>query len=971
MKRIIQLTLLLVAILVPATASSIQRYQFESDCVYYKIVGNEAMVTCMYDNSYYDEDYYDYVNYYSSDYSGFVVIPETVYYNGILYPVTAIDSYAFYECSGLTSITIPNSVISIGECAFIGCKGLTSVIIPNSVTSIGGYAFNVCTNLTSVTIPNSVTSIGEGTFSGCTNLTNITIPNSVTSIGRDAFSGCTNLTNITIPNSVTSIGRDAFYETAWFNNQPSGVVYAGYVAYCYKGIMLLDTISLKYGTVGIADYAFGHDDEESYGASFLHGINIPNTIKVIGREAFAFCTSLTSIDIPNSVTTIGDYAFQGCSGLTSVTIGNSVISIGRDAFRGCGGLTSVNITDIAAWCNIEFGDISTYDHANPLKLAKHLFLDGEEVTNLVIPHSVTSIGKFAFQNCSGLTSVTIPNSVTEIGQYAFYGCNSLKDVYSYISDPSAITMGYTVFYRSSNNYDGLTLHVPAGSLETYQADTKWSNYFGSIVEMDPVHATSIALNQANVELTEGETLQLTATVLPEDATDKSVTWATSDEAIATVDQNGLVTALATGMATITATTNDGSELSATCAVHVTSPVTPPTDENQFVVTNISAKHGDVVVIPVALINSQTFAAFQTDVFLPEGFSIVTDEDSEYIVTPSERLTSDHVLMTSDANNGSVRVLCYTPNAMPIDGNEGELFSITVQVPDSVEGTYTIALRNSLLTTTEYQEISIPDAEGQMEIYAFIPGDVNDSRTVTVTDIVVAAQYVLDRDPSPFIFEAADMNGDGNVTVTDIMLIAYLINHPTMNAPKRMPALDGGNDRMSGEDVTLMAGETRKVSIQLNNEMDYTAFQMDLTLPAGLTASNFALTDRAGSHALDVNTLDNGKTRALCYSPAIEVIDGHEGALLTFDVTATDDIKGFITVDGIELVTAGCQTALMNSFTIGVNSATSVNELNGDKTVARLDYFNLAGQKIDRLGCGVTLVVTTYTDGTRSTTKVMK
>jgi hypothetical protein len=226
-------------------------------------------------------------------------------------------------------------------------------------------------------------------------------------------------------------------------------------------------------------------------------------------------------------------------------------------------------------------------------------------------------------------------------------------------------------------------------------------------------------------------------------------------------------------------------------------------------------------------------------------------------------------------------------------------------------------------------------------------------------------------PEPFIFEAADMNGDGDVTVTDIMLIAYLINHPTMNSPKRMPALDGGNDSMSGEDVTLMADETRTMSIMLDNEMDYTAFQLDLTLPAGLIASNFQLTDRAGNHAFDVSTLSNGKTRVLCYSPAIEVIEGHEGILLTFDVKATDDIEGIITVDGIELVTADCQTVLMNGFTIGVNPTTSVNELNGVKTVAGVDYFNLAGQQIDRPGSGMTLVVTTYTDGTRSTTKVIK
>ena len=942
--------------------------------------------------------------------------------------VTELGWYTFLGCSGMTSVIIPNSITEIGVNVFTGCLGLTSVTIPNSVTSIGERAFSGCSGLTSVNIPNSVTSIDEGAFdyttwyddqpeglvyaglvvykykgtipegtsitikegtlgiassafSGCTGLTSIIIPNSVTSIGGSAFNGCTGLTSIIIPNSVTKIGHSVFcgctglidifvdsecpiYDSRDNCNAIIETTSNTLVAGCkntfipnsvtainngaFNGCTGLTSIIIPNSVTSIGSSTF-------QGCTGLTSIIIPNSVTSIGGFAFRNCSGLTSIDIPNSVTIIHESAFSGCSGLTSVTIPNSVTSIGYGVFSGCNGLTSVTIPNSVT------------------SIGSSTFQGCTGLTSIIIPNSVTKISDNAFRNCTSLTNINIPNSVTSIGYGAFSSCTSLNDVYSYITDPTEITMGSSVFYQSPNNYEARTLHVPAGSLEAYQAGTKWSQYFGSIVEMEPenILATSVELDYESVELTEGETLQLTATVLPEDATDKSVTWTTSDQAIATVDENGLVTALATGTATITATTNDGSKLSATCVVNVTSPVTPPTNENQFVVTNISAKHGDVVVIPVALINSQTFAAFQTDIFLPEGFSIVTDEDSEYIVTPSERLTSDHVLMTSDANNGSVRVLCYTPNALPIDGSEGELFYITIQVPNDAEGTYIIALRNSLLTTTEYQEISIPDAEGQMEIYAFIPGDVNDSRTVTVTDIVVTAQYVLDRNPSPFIFEAADMNGDGNVTVTDIMLIAYLINHPTMNAPKRMPALASGNDRMSGEDVTLMAGETRTVSILLDNETDYTAFQMDLTLPEGLTASNFQLTDRAGNHAFDVSTLSSGKTRVLCYSPAIEVIEGHEGVLLTFDVTATDNVVGSIIVDDIEMVTANCQTVLMNNFTIGVNSTTSVNELSGVKAVARVDYFNLAGQQIDRLSSGVTLVVTTYTDGTRSTTKVIK
>ena len=256
--------------------------------------------------------------------------------------ITKINQYAFYNCTGLTSITIPASVTSIGSYAFWGCKGLTSATIPNSVTSIGDSAFYGCTGLTtvnwnatactsagssgypifkgcsnlatvnigdnvksipsyafkgyngltSITIPNSVTSIGVQAFADCTGLTSITIPDSVTSIGVQAFADCTGLTSITIPDSVTSIGEYAFFNTAWYDNQPNGLVYAGKVAYEYKGDMQIITsitsIVLKEGTLGIADSAF-------YG-----------------------CSGLKSVTIPDSVKSIGSYAFYGCKGLKSI-----------------------------------------------------------------------------------------------------------------------------------------------------------------------------------------------------------------------------------------------------------------------------------------------------------------------------------------------------------------------------------------------------------------------------------------------------------------------------------------------------------------------------------------------------------------------------------------------------------------------------------------------------------------------------
>ena len=154
-------------------------------------------------------------------------------------------------------------------------------------------------------------------------------------------------------------------------------------------------------------------------------MNRTRKVTSIGYYAFYYCSGLTSVTIPNSVTSIGNYAFQNCSGLTSVTIPNSVTSIGDGAFYNCSGLKKVIVKDIAAWCGIKFDG----SYSNPLYYAKHIYSDeNTEITNLIIPNSVTSIGNRAFYDCSGLTSVTIPNSVTSIGQSAFSGCSGLTSV---------------------------------------------------------------------------------------------------------------------------------------------------------------------------------------------------------------------------------------------------------------------------------------------------------------------------------------------------------------------------------------------------------------------------------------------------------------------------------------------------------------------------------------------------------------
>ena len=230
-----------------------------------------------------------------------VIVPST--YMGL--SVTTIGDAAFYGCSDLTSVVIPNSVTTIGSYAFTSCFSLTSVTIPNSVTTIGDAAFENCSSLTSITIPNNVTTIGYNAFRYCTSLTSVVIPNSVTTIGSSAFNNCSSLTSVTIPNSVTTIGGSVF-----------------------MGCSSLTSVVIPNSVTSIGDAAFAY-------CSNLTSVTIPNSVTTIGNSAFSGCSNLTSITIPNSVTTISDYAFESCSNLTSITIPNSVTTIGSSAFEGC------------------------------------------------------------------------------------------------------------------------------------------------------------------------------------------------------------------------------------------------------------------------------------------------------------------------------------------------------------------------------------------------------------------------------------------------------------------------------------------------------------------------------------------------------------------------------------------------------------------------------------------------------------
>lgn len=340
-----------------------------------------------------------------SQLTGTLVLPSTW---------TSIPEMAFYNCTNLTGVEIPDGVTSIGDYAFYNCSSLTSVEIPSGVTSIGDHTFYQCSGLTTVNIPNSVTSIADYTFGACSSLTSVEIPNGVTSIGDYAFYNCSSLLAVEIPGSVTSIGNYAF-------NQ------------CEK----------------------------------LAVVEIPDSVTSIGNSAFTYCSSLTTVEIPDSVTSIGNYAFKQCEKLTAVEIPDSVTSIGSQVFESCTALTAITVDENnPSYCSVDgvlyskdLTELICYPAAKTdtsytvpnsvTSLGASAFNNCTNLTEITLSNQITSIGAYTFDECENLTSIAIPDSVTEIGNYAISYCDNLQTV-TFGANSQLTTIAFRAFYASNS-----------------------------------------------------------------------------------------------------------------------------------------------------------------------------------------------------------------------------------------------------------------------------------------------------------------------------------------------------------------------------------------------------------------------------------------------------------------------------------------------------------------------------------------
>lgn len=451
-----------------------------------------------------------------------------------------------------------------------------------------------------------------------------------------------------------------------------------------------------------------------------------------------------------------------------------------------------------------------------------------------------------------------------------------------------------VTWKSSNtkiatvDANGKVTAVAAGTARITATTADGTNLSVSCqVTVVEAWVSQIVLDKTQMELLLHHTDTLHATVLPENAAIKAVTWTSSNEQVVSVDEEGVVYAAATGTATITATATDGSGKQATCVITV-----PTAQGNYLSAEPVTIVRGSEAIVPIAMTNGELISAFQTELRLTGGLQVAEDEYGDFdIYLEPVRNGGDHELVCTQRQD-FMQVRASSISATPFRSNMGTLFYIHLKADKSLEeGTYMLALRNIQLSTTDGRRIQPQDVEVTIGLQPYLKGDANGDSYVDVADYLTTANYINYLEPFPFFFRAADVDADGFVNVSDLVGIVNIgLGKTQQNAPRPRNA--------ETEMPALQATHVQPLTLALNGDMPLTALQLDLRLPEGVTVTDAQLSTRsADDHQVSLGTAPDGTTRVLVSSPSNAAIDGTSGDLVTLA------LEGDLSAESVIEVTA--------------------------------------------------------------------
>lgn len=856
-------------------------------------------------------------------YSGDIVIPSTVTYEGVTYKVTEIASEAFSECYEVEHVHIENGVEIIGGMAFWNCQGLHHIDLPSTLKEIDYHAFEYCVGLTEMIIPEGVTTIAWRVFNYCTSINTLVLPSTLLSIGEGAFAENWALSRIECDATTPpQLAGYTFYDPVVLY-VPEGCVDAYRNAEYWSNISNIkefpfEVDGLYYEIISDNTAAVRPNRQGTYSGE----INIPATIvhngatyqvTTIGKGAFAHCDEITEFVIPPHITIIEDEAFMGCKGITSITIPASVMFIGNNAFNESG-LTSVVIEDSDE--PLSLSDLCDGSPLYELYLGRNLIYDAysimtpfpESLTNVTIGDKVTSlsvglfsgcwlqtiklgknvteIGDFAFQYCSSLQTIEWNDKVNLIGAYAFYQCNKLEK----IELPAGIqAINYATF---SGCYNLKSVVIPAGVNYIAEYAFEGCNNLSSI----EVKATTPPTLQNKNIFTDAtyHSCQLMVEYGCLDAYKDALYW------------------------------NDFRH------------IVERSSDDYFTIDNVSASRGSCVTIPVELVNKNVISSFQADLYLPAGIELMK-KNGEYQLELSSRATTSHIITAAEQSDGAIRILCYSSQVEPLAGNDGDLFSMAIEVASNFNGDSYIQMKNIKLISPDNTEYSASELNIELLLTAGSKGDANSDGIVDIADINTVAGYIISPAGRQINLTQADVSEDGDVNVIDLVGVSNItLGEMAPQAAKAKQNAESETIELAIGNFNMSAGSSYEVAVMLDNSMELTAFQLDIVLPEGLSIQktngvyDIALTSRKANHIIQSADMIGNSMRVLAYSASSKSFTDNNGELFTFTVVADNGFKcGDIAVKNIVFSQKNMTAHKLPNEYIAINGGNSVDATEAD------------------------------------------
>lgn len=723
--------------------------------------------------------------------------------------VSYCKDYLLYKVNNCKTLTLPESLTSIGNWTFRGMAALESIVVPNAVTEMGTYAFANDTSLKSAKLSTSCPWLKEGLFSECNALQSITIPSAVTKMDGYMFTNCKTLTSATFEDGTDLI--EMGYGASWKNY--------GLFSDCPLKTLNLGRW-LSYNTEIASRSPF-------YSIYALKNLNIGENVKVIDKYMFSYCKGLEEVNLPDNITSVNLWGFRGCTSLKSVRLSEKLSQVGDYGFAECSSLDNVTFpTSMTSVASNSFSDCTAL---RKLDLGQNLLiigpsafendkaLEGIEIPSTLyglgvasfknctsLPYvevkSISSVGKEAFMGCTGLKWISLSDKTTSLGENSFAGCNNIAYVKSY-----ATTAPEGLVNFPSEVVTNGTLFVPEGYEDDYTYSATWEDWMNIKPLTENVLVSSITLSQTEANMKATETLPLSATVGSENAVNKSLIWKSSNEAIATVSAGGVITANAVGNATITAIAADGSGVKATC---------------------------DITVVPTL---AESISLDQPTLTLKKKRTAHLVATISPVTTTNKSLTwkSDNPEIATVDNEGNVKTLTAGETTIKVSANDG-----------------------SGITAECHLTVTAPKA-----------GDSNDDDEVNVVDAVNTVNYILNKVVGTFEFEAADVNKDNHISVSDVTGTTAIILQQPLQAKENIAMTKGMNVSDKNENYIVYSLPSKNaIDVALGVNSNYTAMQADITMAENVDDVNLKLDDAiASTHLLTSSKLDAHTLRVIVYS----------------------------------------------------------------------------------------------------------